>query len=121
MKRGSFLKRLFGGVAAIAVTPSILEAAKEELTPLTDWIGGEESTKLWIDSSNHDVIEWRRNGADSELYVNGIKDISGNGNHFIQKAMSNQGTVVVRPNTIDELLEFKDMKELGVQDKMRWR
>ena len=120
MKRGGFLKRLFGGVAAIVATPSILEAAREEIYN-ADWIGGEESTKMWIDASNSDVIEWKRRDGVYKTYVNGIEDVSGEGNHFTQDVAANQGTVVVHPNTVDELLEFKDMKGLGVKDKMRWR
>lgn len=93
MKRGSFLKRLFGGIAAIVVTPSVLEATKEEELYKTDWVTGEDATNLWIDANNNDTIECVRRDGEDTIYVNGIKDISGECNHLVQHDVNLMGTI----------------------------
>jgi hypothetical protein len=85
MKRGSFLKRLFGGVAAIVATPSILEAAKKEEGWVFDGTTGYMDTRIVPGSSSHvayidenqDVIHWQQFGdGESELHINGVRSQS---------------------------------------------
>jgi len=101
MKRTGFLKRLFGGVAAIVATPSILEAAKDEVALLVN--GRDEYIDTNFDPSKNldgfGTVEFKSDGTDPKVYINGVEseiidggemrvtkilDKSAQRNHFVQ-------------------------------------